>query len=516
MKKRLLIVSIILVLIIVFFLLVSNLGNESLILTYCNDNYDCKVVSKNSTVDKLFRRYSDYSYVKIDKIINIKDITSDSLKNIIFKTSKNSFNNGIIFNDSIKLLSEEINANNILDYDNKKIDVNNLKKYLLSKNISINENELNDIKIFETNSYYKNKNMDNSVKLNLVNGFNILSYSDDDLDKQINASANRLLSMQQDNGSFIYGYRVNNGNIIKSYNILRHAGSVYSLIRYYDYSHDSNVKEKIEKSIDYLLKNATKKYNNDTVLVYEDTSEEIKLGGNALSLLMLSEYKLVFGDNRYDDVAKKIANGILLFQKSDGSLNHVLDLSFNLKDKYRTSYYDGEAAYGLLKYYEVSKNKKYYNSAKKIIDMFIKKNYTKYGDQWVSYSLNQFLKFNKDNKYIKFALDNYNKDSFDYITDFKPIKFELLTITLNTYNYIKNNVPNNAIIDKFDINALNQSIKYNKKILLGYYIDDTYSMYFNNSDKTKNGFFDLRDNFRMRIDDIQHSLTGLINYYFYS
>ena len=140
---------------------------------------------------------------------------------------------------------------------------------------------------------------------------------------------------------------------------------------------------------------------------------------------MLCEYKIAFNDNKYNEYANKIANGILLFQKEDGSLNHVLNMSFKLKDKYRTTYYDGEAAYSLLKYYGISNNKKYYRSAKKIVDMFIKKNYTKYSDQWVSYSLNEFLKYDSSDKYVKFALDNYSNNNFDKKTSFSPISLEL-------------------------------------------------------------------------------------------
>ena len=37
-------------------------------------------------------------------------------------------------------------------------------------------------------------------------------------------------------------------------------------------------------------------------------------------------------------------------------------------------------------------------------------------------------------------------------------------------------------------------------------------MYYNNPDKVVYGFHDPTDDFRMRIDDIQHSILGLMEY----
>ena len=110
--------------------------------------------------------------------------------------------------------------------------------------------------------------MKEKVKLQQKNGFNTKEFDDNEIKSIIEKASNRLISMQQDNGRFIYGYKVNTGETINSYNILRHAGSVYSLIKYYEYNNDNNLKSIIEKSIDYLLNNYTKKYNKNTLLVY--------------------------------------------------------------------------------------------------------------------------------------------------------------------------------------------------------------------------------------------------------
>ena len=511
MKKKNIKIIILSTIIIVLLIIVFNIGNKDLIVTYCDESYNCNIDYMNSKVDSAFNKYKKYNYVKVDEIINEKVIDLVDLKGLIIGSNKNQFSKGLNINNKIRLLSEEINVNNIIDRDNMKINISN--NYLTAKNVSITEDDLNYIKSFDTNSYYKSNKMKDKIKLQNVNGYNIKDYSQDDIKNIIDNSANKLLDMQQDSGRFIYEYRASTGEINNTYNILRHAGTVYSLIKYYEVNNDQYLKEKIEKSINYLLDNYIKKYSKNTLLVYEKKSNEFKLGGNALTLLMLSEYQMAFNDNKYYETATKIANGIKLFQKEDGSLIHVLNQSYKLKEEFRSSYYDGEAAYSLLKFYELTNNKKYYKFAKKIIDKFMKKETKKIANQWIIYTFSELIKLNKNEKYIKYILNNYN-NKYDDTKTFDPTIFELLTTMSNIYNYLNDKGYASDILEQFDKEQLDDLIAYNKNVLLSYYVDDTYAMYFKNGNLTKYGFCDTIENFRVRIDDIQHSLSGLINYYY--
>ena len=56
-------------------------------------------------------------------------------------------------------------------------------------------------------------------------------------------------------GKYIYGFRTNTVKELTSYNILRHAGSTWSLIVYYEKNPNEKLKQLIENSIDYLLDN---------------------------------------------------------------------------------------------------------------------------------------------------------------------------------------------------------------------------------------------------------------------
>lgn len=511
-KKELLIVFIFIMVLVTYYIcFTNNKSNDVFFVSYGN-NIFCNVEKTKKSEKDIIKKYRDYNFVKIDQINNEQEITYDELKGIISNTSDNQFEYGISFDDKITLLSEEINSNQMIDYINDSINYNNLNEYLKLKGMDTQIFQIETLTIFTTDSKFLQD--DEFVELSMQNGYNRRELNTKDLSNIINNSANLLMSMNLNNGKFIYGVRTNTGNELTSYNILRHAGSTWSLIVYYKTNPSENLKEVIENSIDYLINNYLIKYNKQIYFVEEKKTDEIKLGGNALTLLMLSEYNDVFNDNKYEEYAEKIANGIIYMQQEDGSYHHVLNLDGSLKEIYRTVYYDGEATFALLKYYSITDNAKYLDSAKKTIDMFLEKNYEKYRDHWISYAMNEFVKYNMEEKYIEFAINNYlkNKDEIDKKTSFGPVRLELLLSTYKTYIYVMKNNPQSKIVKNFDVSILENSIKINLNVLLGYYVGEEVAMYSYNPMKVMYGFHSVADDFRMRIDDIQHSLVGIINY----
>ena len=126
----------------------------------------------------------------------------------------------------------------------------------------------------------------------------------------------------------------------------------------------------------------------------------------------------------------------------------------------------------------------------------------------------EFLKYNLDEKYIEFIWTNYiyNLEQFDNLKSFVPTRFELLMNTYNAYQYIIENKADSEAVKKFDISKLKNSIDINIEVLFNYYANEEIAMYFANPNDVLSGFYSQKNNFRMRIDDIQHSLSGLILY----
>lgn len=500
MKKTILSIITITALTLITYLCIKNNHLQYYFITYGNYNEKYIVTKEKTNINKIIKDYKNYDYIKIDKIISEKTIEYSELVKLINNTKYNEFNYGLTFDNNINILKEEININKIIDYSLDELNFHNLNNYLINKQQDTIIKDYNKIKIFETESKIYDKNNNEFISVNKL-------YN---LDKITQNSINRLNSLLNENGKFTYGYNIETGENLTSYNILRHAGTVWSMIKYYEINPNENLKKSIDNAINYLVENIIL-YNNDIAYVVETKTSEIKLGGNGLALIALSEYAKTFDTDKFQDISIKLANGIIAMQNNNGSYIHVLNLDGSTKEEFRTVYYDGEATFALLKLYEIIPDEKYLKYSEKAIDYFISNNYYKYRDHWISYTMHEFLKYNLEDKYVNFALNNYsyNKNRLKY-ESFGPVRFELLTTINNTYNYLKSK--NISIIDKFDIEGLKSEINNQLHVLLNYYLSENIAIYYANPNKIIGGFYDLDSNYRMRIDDIQHSILGIMNY----
>lgn len=498
MKKLFYIIIIILICFLSFIL--NKYNNRYYFISYGNYNENTNVIRKKTTLKKIIKDYKNYDYIKIDKIKKEKIIKYDELCNIIKNSNYNSFNYNLsLDNNKITILKEELLINKIINYSYGNINIYNLNDLLIKKGYEYRFNIEDNVTIIESESLFYNKNHNKFEKENY------------DLGTVSSNNINRLMDMEQDNGKFIYGYNIMTGHEFTSYNILRHSGTIWSMIKYYQINPNELLKQKIDKALEYLISNIIIKDN--IAYVVENKSLEIKLGGNGLALITLSEYLNTFNDNKYFEIAQKLANGIISMQNNDGSFIHVLNLDGSTKENFRTVFYDGEATLALLKFYQISNDNACFTHSQMAIDYFISNDYTKYCDHWISYAMREYLKYDTSDKYISFALDNYTMNINKFNKNaFSPTNLELLTTAYQTYYDLNDKNISNKTILNFNINELNEKINKELNILLSFYLANSLSIYYKNPDKITGGFYSLNDNYRMRIDDIQHSLLGIINY----
>ena len=65
-----------------------------------------------------------------------------------------------------------------------------------------------------------------------------------------------------------------------------------------------------------------------------------------------------------------------------------------------------EAAFALLRLYQVDGDENWLNLVKHLFEKFIKQNYWKYHDHWLSYCTNELVKLNHEEKYYIFGMKN--------------------------------------------------------------------------------------------------------------
>ena len=463
-------------------------------------------------------------WVKIDVVNKEMQKTISTVYGEIAASKTNSYRYGISFDEDydIAFLENELNADKLINYKKKLFNTDNIRKYLSSKNKITKKAKLvslpDKVYTFSTIGYiYDDKDV---YKLNSdpENMDDIGRRENDGLDELnlieiMEDGADYLVDILQENGSYIYRYDAQDGKVSDTYNILRHEGTTWSLIEVYKITKNKELKDAIEKAIEYVIENNVKYKDDKTAYIIEEKNNEIKLGANGIGVVMLTEYMDTFETNKYDDLLVKLGNGILSMQNDNGSYYHVYGYpEFNKREEFRTVYYDGEATFALSKIYGRTKDEKWLKRAKKSIDYFIKNNYTQYRDQWIEYSVNEVTKYDFNKKYIEFGLAN-GYDNLEEIVNASyeyPVNLELLTTCVEIYDRA---VKNKIDVSDFNIKDIVSAVYYRSDIQLDGLFYPEVCMYFDNPERIVGSFF-IRDNkFRIRIDDVQHNINGYYNMY---
>src|SRR5690625_1960012 len=145
---------------------------------------------------------------------------------------------------------------------------------------------------------------------------------------QLILSGSEFLTKQVNkDGKFIYGYFPCFGRKIPTYNTLRHASTIYSMVEALELTHDEDLLASIQRALNYLATEIIHLYPQDdgSVLAYNiDINDEIKLGANAVSLLAMVKYTEVTGDEQYLSLMESLALGIGRMQDAKtGKFVHV-------------------------------------------------------------------------------------------------------------------------------------------------------------------------------------------------
>ena len=135
----------------------------------------------------------------------------------------------------------------------------------------------------------------------------------------VNNASSFLIDQVNDDGSFVYGMYPRFDREIDSYNIVRHASTLWSLVCQYRMTGNDELVSVIDKAIDYMIDTSIITPDDDIAYLVETKSDEIKLGGCGVAVVALTEYMDAFGSDKYKDVAVKLGNGILTMLNEETS-----------------------------------------------------------------------------------------------------------------------------------------------------------------------------------------------------
>lgn len=480
-------------------------------------------------INDQFAQASLADYIKIDIAYNLaKQAWKEVEQQVHHQFHNNHYRKGICFDEhcSLAFLEQEIYGKAIirgLSYDKPNFfDETNLnyaikQKYNATKP-QIKLQELKDIWTFDTyGAFYENGQFINLASRYDVNGIRGISNNKKQHFKLlIEQNSGFLHSQIQENGKFIYGYFSAYDRDIRNYNTVRHCTSAYALLETFEVQNKPEYWSKIHAAIHYALTNFYKEKDSSTAFMIDgkEGDLEIKLGANAAAILMLTKYQEITQKADYQKYAEKLANGILKLVDSNGSTTHVLNYpNYDLKEKFRIIYYDGEAALALLRLYQINQNSKLLETVKLMFECFIEKRYEKYHDHWLSYCTNELTKICPEDKYFIFGLNNYLKH-FIFIRNRKTTYATLLEMLMAAYKMVSRlkEQERTALFEQSYMSELQKLIEFRADFQTTGFFYPEMAMYMARPDKILHSFYIRHDRFRVRIDDQEHNLSGYIAY----
>ncbi|MFW1763103.1 poly alpha-glucosyltransferase [Acinetobacter calcoaceticus] len=480
-------------------------------------------------INDQFAQASLADYIKIDIAYNLmQQVWKEVEQQVHHQFHNNHYRKGIGFDEhcSVAFLEQEIYGKAIirgLSYDKPNFfDETNLNYAIKQKYNAIKPQiklqELQDIWTFDTYAgFYENGQFINLASRYDVNGIRGISNNKKQHFQQLIEQNSAFLHDQiQENGKFIYGYFSAYDRDIRNYNTVRHCTSAYALLETFEVQNKPEYWSKIHAAIHYALTNFYKEKDSSTAFMIDgkEGELEIKLGANAAAILMLTKYQEITQKTDYQKYAEKLANGILKLVDSNGSTTHVLNYpNYDLKEKFRIIYYDGEAALALLRLYQINQDSRLLETVKLMFECFLEKRYEKYHDHWLSYCTNELTKICPEDKYFIFGLNNYLKH-FIFIKNRKTTYATLLEMLMAAYKMVSRlkEQGRTTLFEQAYMSELQKLIEFRADFQTTGFFYPEIAMYMARPDKILHAFYIRHDRFRVRIDDQEHNLSGYIAY----
>ncbi len=173
------------------------------------------------------------------------------------------------------------------------------------------------------------------------------------LDAAIRASGERLRALARPDGSFLYEYRVRDGEPIAGYNIVRHAGAIYALAMFEHVAPDPRTREAITRTTKFLL-GAIRPLASppETSAIYGmaapgELAADAVLGATGLGLVALIAADSLEPGAIPADTLRALGNFLVFMQNPDGSFHSTYTAESGPSNRFDSLYYPGEAILAL-------------------------------------------------------------------------------------------------------------------------------------------------------------------------
>jgi hypothetical protein len=170
-------------------------------------------------------------------------------------------------------------------------------------------------------------------------------------------------------GQFAYLVDTEFGDVSPSYNIIRHAGAIYSLAMLNQVRHDSNAVDVMIRASNFMRTNYVGlDARSNALAVWSRPLPAIRkaeLGAVGLGLVALAAVGQVRPNAVPLDQMESLGRFVLFLQRPDGSFYSRYFADKGLDRDWQSLYYPGEAALGLVSLYELDHSRKWLVAAGK-------------------------------------------------------------------------------------------------------------------------------------------------------
>ncbi|ODS31477.1 MAG: hypothetical protein SCARUB_03408 [Candidatus Scalindua rubra] len=313
----------------------------------------------------------------------------------------------------IAFLPEEMMAYTLVN-SKQKIRMNNIEKYLNGR--SIHAEQFQRFRHLDKASIYRFTTMgvfsDGKEVISLYRGHRLYKQlSKEDLLSAARRGGQYLTLAVSADGKFVYRYLPKIDHVPKKYNILRHAGTVYSMLELYEITGKAELLKAACRAIEYLLLSVKPCLSGKQNMACIVEKGYAKLGGNALTAIALAKYTEVTHDRQYMPILLRLGRWIQSAQRESGEF-YMQKQSYpdgEVTD-FISQYYPGEALLAMTRIYALDPHDDWLDVAEKGTQYLI--NNRDYGlplselihDHWLLYALNELYRYRPNPLYLEHAL----------------------------------------------------------------------------------------------------------------
>ena len=338
-----------------------------------------------------------------------------------------------------------------------------------------------------------------------------------------------LANITDETGMFVYEYDpFTNTSSTENYNILRHAGTIYSMMQTYNETKNTSLLEATQRAIGYLS-DQIKPFNDTYCVVYND---EVKLGGSALAIIALAEYTKVTGDQQYLSTMNKLADYLILNQKPSGEFLSKRYYSTNEISSFVSSYYPGEAILALCRLYALTGDQSLLDTATLASEYLILDRDADVSienlnhDHWLLMALNELYRFDQKQIYldhakkISLAIIDFQRNEHNRLSEKEAWLGSYYTPPRSTPTATRSEglIASYQLLTDFSSNqSLINSIAYAINLSIHFQLRMQYThqtmQEMNHSPLGIGGFKESVTDSTIRNDYVQHNICAIIGFY---